>query len=290
MRLLSTIATAIALFTSPYAHADITPDVEHDGRYIYYRTALSHMSEKEQVEIIDASVVLLKNEIQTVSSKVTGLKTLSNTLLSGAALDKLTAMAQQSISILDNHQMAELIPAGLFIYGGGSLGAGFALDVKGSTDVGLVVVPQKVVRVDTQTGDSIEYFNLDWNFVAIPHVYFGLGVGGGVSSSVGVGLIWGNLNRATDFGGWVGTGSANMRLLAGADMSVAAIRDTKNGRTYALGTIEFDWGAEASASIDAEGGRIFPLGSNGNVQVPKADKAKEAEKPGKPDPEDNQVR
>jgi hypothetical protein len=275
MRFLQLLSLASLLLASPFARADIQPEVDHDGRFIYYRTSWVHLSKEEQVEIIDASVELLKNEIQTVGTKTRGIKTLSNTILSMQVLDKLAAQAQQSINIIDQHNMRELLPAGLFIYAGGSLGAGFVLDVKGSSDVGLVIVPTEVTRVDTQTGESSTYFNLDWNFVLVPHVFVGAGVAAGGSASVGVGMIWGNLNRATDFGGWVGTASANVKLIGGGDFSVSAVRDTTNKKTYAVGTVEFDWGPEASASLDGEAGRIFPLGSHGETQVPKADSKKD---------------
>ena len=63
-------------------------EVVHDGRFIYYRSSWVHLSNDEQVQVIDESVSLLKSEISTVVSQIKGLKTLSNFILSsGPGLD-----------------------------------------------------------------------------------------------------------------------------------------------------------------------------------------------------------
>jgi hypothetical protein len=268
LSLMSMLCLVVTAFASVAQAANITK-VENDGRYIYYRTSWTHLSQADQVNIINASVELLKNEIATVSAQTTGLKTLSNTLLSENVLGKLVAQTQQSVTILDNEAVRELLPAGLLVYAGGSGGAGFLGNVKGAADLGLVVVPTEVTRVDTTDGASQTYFELDWNFVAIPHLYAGFGVGAGASASVGVGLIWGNLNKAADFGGVVAALAANAQFIAGADVGASTVHNFSSGQSFALGTVEFDFGPEASASADGEIGYVKSLGSQGVTQISK---------------------
>src|SRR6185312_7857883 len=93
LTLLLSVAILSLTTLSNSAHADEIgfqiADVTHDGRFIYYRTAWSHLSASEQDRVIGLSVQLLKNEISKKNSTIVGLRTLSNCFVSDRVMNKL---------------------------------------------------------------------------------------------------------------------------------------------------------------------------------------------------------
>ncbi len=254
-----TLASVLFAVSALAPFANATTTVYHDGRYIYYSSSWTHLSESEQTVIIDQSVQLLQNELSQRLDKVTGLKTISNFMLEPAVLNQLTGLAQQAVDAADTYNWRNLLPAGLLCYGGGSLDIGLLANGKVSGDLGIVLLPAKVTRVDTFTNEKVTYFQLQWGFVVVPHLYLGMGVGAGGTASVGCSAIFGELDHVDDFSGWVGAGAANAQAIGGVDVELSLVRNRTEGKTFGVVTFEGDMGAEASANLDAEGGYVQPL-------------------------------
>jgi hypothetical protein len=239
--------------------------VERSGTHIYYRTSWTQLSQDDQKTIIDQSIVLLKNELKENLNGVTGLRTLSSQMLSDKALDLLTSEAQKSVQFADTHSLRGLLPSGLLLYGGVNGGVGVGVNGGFSGDLGEVIFPEKVVEVDTETWASKEYIKIDHAMVVVPHIHIGLGAGGGVSYSAGAALIFGNMTTASDFHGAIISGSADIKLAFGGDAQVSAVHNISTSQNFFLVTGEFDWGIEAKASVDGEGGYIYSLDEIGTL-------------------------
>ena len=258
MKKLNVIFLALIALMSVTSSSHATT-VEHDGRYIYYRSSWVELSKADQVEVVDDSVNKLKNEISSTLSQTTGLKTLSNSIIDSGSLDKLTQEAQQSVTTIDSYNYRNLLPKALLLYGGISGGAGFIGQLKLSGDLGIVVLPSKVTRVDVENNTSTTYFELAWNLVVVPHVYAGVGVGAGATASVGVGLIFGEMDKPEDFGGTVLSASGAAMFVGGVDFEGSVVYNHSAGKVFGLAIAEMDFGAEASAGLDGEAGEIMSV-------------------------------
>jgi hypothetical protein len=143
------------------------------------------------------------------------------------------------------------------------VGGSWTLDIGigggGACDIGLVMVPTMVTRVNTKTKNVITYYEQSWALVAIPHLHAGVGAGAGASLTVaGIGFIFGeHLTNANEFVGAIGSGAIDVQVLAGLDIRLSGV--LSGHHHYGLLTFEADAGAEAQATANIEGGAILPL-------------------------------
>jgi hypothetical protein len=256
--LITSVLGIAALSSSVYA---ATPDAEHDARFITIHTAWTHWSAEEQKNLIDESAKILEGTLSTVSKAAPGaVPTFSNTFLPTSVLDKLTTETQKSLEISKDLGVRDFLPTGFMLWAGGSSELGILAHGKFSLDIGLVLVPSKETIIDTfhQLPTQTKY-KTTMAVVGFPHGYLGLGAGVGAGFSAGASLIWGDLNNASDFGGAVVGGGVDIKALGGLDGEFALVKSLNAQKTYKMGTVEFDWGPEANASVDGESGVIEPL-------------------------------
>jgi hypothetical protein len=263
------LAAGFALFISPWARAEIELSappvkVERIGTHIYYRSSWTRLSQDDQKTIVEQSVQLLKNELSQKVRNVRGLKTLTNEMLSDKILDGITAEAQKSVQYADTHSLRGLLPSALLLYGGVNTGAGAGLHGGLSGDLGIVIFPEKVTDVDTENGTSRTYIKIDHAMVIVPHLHLGFGAGAGVTWSAGAALIFGNMTSASDFHGAIFSASGDIKMAFGADVQASAVHNLSTHQDFFVLTGEFDWGPEANASIDGEGGYIWSLDEYGD--------------------------
>jgi len=236
-----------------------TVKVERVGTHIYYRYSMTQISREDQKAVLDTSVQLLKNELQEEIPQVTGIRTLANTMMSEGNIDRITAEAQKSVDFADTHSMRGLLPTAILLYGGLNTTLGFGPNGGLSGDLGLVIYPQKVIEVDTTTGASKTYIDIDHSLVFVPHAHIGIGAGAELSYSVGAMAIFGDMTKAADFRGFSLSAGADLKLMLGVDFQVAAVHNTKTSQTFIVAGPEFDVGAEANASFDGEGAYVWSL-------------------------------
>jgi hypothetical protein len=255
--------------------------VERVGAFIYYRTSFSQFSKEDQRTVIDVSVEEMKNELSQNFGKVPGLRTLSGAMLSDEALDAIKEQADRSVRRADVNSLRGLLPTALLFYGGVNGGVGIGASSGFSGDLGLVIFPEKVTEVDTKTGTSRSYIKIDFAWVVVPHLHFGVGVGGGTSLVVGAAVIFGGMTQASDFHGMKLSLSGDIQFIGGADASVSVVHNLSTSQNFLVAAGEFDWGPEAGASFDVETGYVYSLTEVGELFEKKIHSGRAVEVPDK---------
>jgi hypothetical protein len=233
--------------------------VSHDGEFIYYSTPWADLSQGEQREAISLSLDYLKGQIGYLVKGTDDPKKMDLPTPSADVLDKLTQAAQKLVTVEAPGTLRYALPVGLLVYGGGSFTAALAAKVGISADIGLVIIPIKVLRVNTVTQQVSSYYDIDTSPVVVPHAHVGVGLGAGATGSVGAGLIFGKPTKASDVTGYMLSGSVSTQFIGGVDFQGTFLHNQFNGNSYFIVSGEWDWGAEAQASLDGQGGYMQPL-------------------------------
>jgi hypothetical protein len=245
-------------FLSTVRASDIV--VTRDEKYIYYKSSWSQMTKNQQIEVVDASIDILKDELSILfPSAAEGLKKTFNKNFDLNKLDDLVLKAQNSVKVDSQMGIKSLLPSGLMILVGGAGSA--AVGPKGgfSGYIGLVLVPVKVTRVNIEKQTSVTYATLDWQLVAIPNAKLGAGVGAGGSVIVGASLIFGNLASAKDFMGYNLALSGKAQFASGVEGYLSIVHNQFSKKNFILASLEYHLGVEAQASVNGNFGYILPL-------------------------------
>lgn len=144
----------------------------------------------------------------------------------------------------------------------GDLGAAFGAQ----TSVNLIIMPYVVKRIDIRTGKvATFYLKADWAVAINGAGSVGAGVGGGVGTHFGLGLIWG-MQKASDFHGNVVSVAGTIKVLGGTSLRVGRLFQTtrgisfrRTGPAYTFAQAVFDVGLEAEAAATVEGGSYIML-------------------------------
>lgn len=214
----STVAQA-ADKTPPSIAIDNSSDVPHASistdptrTYIYVKTPMHWLFDDNQNdEVVKKIDALIRGQIQklatvNVADPDGDLQTLKDSMTAlQAQVDTLVLTAGTLNNQLKKDAIYAVDPTGLLVFAGVELQENFAkvLFAGGSFMLGVSIVPMQVetYRTDTRekVGTSTDY---DVAFIAIPTANVGIGSnsGGAVAGQQrgGIGLVFGNLNSASD--------------------------------------------------------------------------------------------
>lgn len=103
---------------------------------------------------------------------------------------------------IEGFVLSSLMPSAYMIFIGGKMSGNAGLGAGYAGGIGIIIVPQKIIRIDKLTQRRSEYFNVLASVAAFPMTgSFGVGAGGGAGASIGAGAIWGELSSPRDFKG-----------------------------------------------------------------------------------------
>lgn len=201
--------------------------ITRDEHYIYVSTPVQlTFDEVQQQQIKDGTQILLKKleEINANNPRKTWRDKLTNQLIESAKpfetdLDTIIAFTQKYYASKSSlgFGAADLLPSGFILFSGLEVSGGAVVSGGGSVMLGLVFVPVQIDIYEIDTNKYVRtYLSTDSTFVVWPSANFGIGVGGGSNFRGGIGFIWGELKKASDFKGLVlggsGTASAGVGL------------------------------------------------------------------------------
>ena len=239
-------------------------EVSQDSKYIYIKRNLAETSSADHQEIVAEQIEILKGKL----SKSLKSLYLDTTLLDrlqinrdeiGGLITRMEEMSQE-ISTSSGIRLHDAIPNGFMIVGGAKVSGNYFVGIGGSMTLGLVFVPKRVDRINKITKASTHYYELDWSLIGWPSLDLGVGVGAGGRGRFGVGLIWGNLNKAADFSGFtVGLSASGTIGPVGGNIK-AGLTDfeltSRNKFKYFFLLAQYDAGIAAEAEIHFAGAYI----------------------------------
>jgi hypothetical protein len=145
---------------------------------------------------------------------------------------------------------------------GGKFTANLKIGGGGSGNITFIIVPTKVERYNiAEKRITTTYFELKYSTVLLPYIDMGVGIGGGATVRIGLGLIWGTLSQPQDFYGTMVGASGNLALGFGNNIKAFALVNNysqmKVSNFVVLASYEF--GPTAEASIHFTAGQVIPL-------------------------------
>lgn len=210
--------------------------ISYDRKYIYWTRPVRLKLDIEQRQAFSLAVQLVENNISKFLSNNKDSPTITDPngdleALAGVNrkwsedLDRILTLADETFDTWPNSQpgwgqwlVNSLTPSGFMVFMAAEYDKSLrplsvvGLDAGGSVTLAVVLLPIEVVRAELRDPKNTKktYLSVDTSVVLMPNVNLG-GGGGSKNGRVGFGVIWGPLNRASDFGGLSGAISMTLQ-------------------------------------------------------------------------------
>jgi hypothetical protein len=211
--------------------------VTRDHNYIYVKRPKALVFDNEEQESMQKIDQVIREQLgqlrgQNVSDPDGDLKALDDSMSAfQQQVDQLVKVTGQVYNEVKHSAWFKADPTALMIFGGVEYDASFVKFISGggSFMVGLVAMPMEVrkYRIDTRefAGSSTEW---DTAWIGIPALNVGPGVtssAGGTNPRAGVGLVWGDLNSASEVTGFTVGPSVTAQLWKGINVKVLGLKN-----------------------------------------------------------------
>lgn len=223
------------------------------------------MASSEHQDLVYQQIQMIKTSLRGKFQRI-GLPTdlLNKMDLSREELAPLLRQMQEGgreISQSSGIRLHNLIPNAFMIVGGGKVSGNYLVGLGASFNLGLVFMPKRVDRLKRETNEVTHYYEVDWSVIGWPVVNLGGGAGAGARARGGLGLIWGDLNRANEFDGFtIGISASGVIGPVGGNIKAGLVNFDSNSQNkfkYFFVMAQYDGGAAATAEIHASGAYVF---------------------------------
>ncbi len=224
------------------------------GNYTYLKTPYSYMKDDTKVTMLKQSLKLLTHKINTLlpdsEYKEEALSTLD---ASYANFDELVSQLFAHSLNIDHEGAtgADILPTALLFYVGGVFTVNTKVGGGGSASIGLVIQPFHVTRIDMISKEQVSYHEYQTAWIGWPNLNLGVGAGGGTRYRVGMGLIWGTLEKPSDFVGPVLAASKTAIANIGINIKAGALHQWGSEKWFQnpFMVVGYEMGAAVSAEV-----------------------------------------
>ena len=200
-------ATTTLATTSTYSKSE-------DGDFIFIDTPLPLTFDARQRVALRIAITETLKEMEKIAKDNPKLSTAEG--LAVNTIQKVQDFNAQIDLVLESVQklrgssrdpsflrLTELVPSGVIGFAGGAFTLNWGLVGGGSFIIGVVATLSKRKTIDISLNKVIRENELTWktSLVAIPNGNIGAGIGAGPSTRLGVGLIFGEFAKPSDFKG-----------------------------------------------------------------------------------------
>ncbi len=233
-----------------------------DHKYIYIKTPVVLTLDQQQQEAIKkatARIVAQLDSLDAQNPRLTPVQKMDDKLIKNAdafekSIDQVLAFTQKYYGnqVQYGFHFYNVLPSAFIAFGGVEVTANLGISAGGAVMMGFIFVPQRVqvMEIDTHkiVSDSI---SMDTALVVFPTANAGVGVGGGANGRIGAGIIFGELNSASEFKGLLTGASASFALGVGNNFKVQTLKNW--GKSGAINNIVITaaWENGLTAKLDA---------------------------------------
>jgi hypothetical protein len=240
----SAFAATTTTPTTTTTTAAVVPPIQYsrDNNYIYVHQPLRLTLDAEQQAALQDGIQLISKQLQNLNAQTPpdpsgDLKAISDaTTALSQKLDLLVQLSGQLYGEVAPFGVRafEALPTGLLLFGTIGVDKGILkfLSAGGSVTAAVVLVPMSEQRITIKNPSEV-VSRIYWDTSLVAMVVGNAAVGvlsptaaaNPATARGGVGIIWGELNSATDFHGIVGGPSITMDVLGGLNVKLLGLKN-----------------------------------------------------------------